>query len=279
LSNCKGPGALTGNTSNYQKEFEQGNYATAFLAYKQLVKKYENKGKNAPDSLYVRAGISALHIDSLSYAKKYLEKVAYKDEVSADVLSATSKMYRKIDNLSKEIRFLEWYQSNYPDGAEHKELKFRLFDTYVESENVEGGLKLWNVFSAIEKQEVQLQEAYLKLNNFSGNSSEANKVGREILKSDSKNIVALEYFANRYYRKAEDLYVSEMTAYKENRTNKQYTRLLSALKTATSDFKKSRDYYQQLFEMTKKSNYAKRLSKIYSRLDNEQKANYYKGFI
>ena len=269
-------GTLKGVEVNYQKEYSDGNYKAAFPVYKKIADYFEQKGKTAPDSIYEKAGISALKIDSLIFAKKYLEKIAYKDETNANVLAHTSMMYRGIDNLSKEIKFLELYFAKNPEGQLATELQSRFFMTYVESENFEQGLALWNSFSTIEKNSIPIMEGYVLLNAMAENITESDKAAKQLLKLEPENTIALEYLANKYYRQAENLYIKEMNAYKDKRTNKQYKILLKALKRATADFKKSRDHYKALYSNSPNKKAAKRLSNIYKRLENEQKSNYYK---
>lgn len=269
-------GTLKGVAIDYQNAYNVGDYKVAFPVYKEIAAYYEQKGKTAPDSIYEKAGISALKIDSLLYAKKYLEKIAYKDEANTNVLAHTSMMYRGIDNLSKEIRFLELYFAKNPEGPIARELQTRFFMTYVESENVEQGLALWNSFTSTEKNSIPILEGYVLLNALAENTTESDKAAKQLLQQDQENTIALEYMANKHYRQAEDLYVKEMNAYKDKRTNKQYKILLKALKQATKDFKQSRDYYELLYTKSPDKKAAKRLSNIYKRLENEKKSDYYK---
>jgi len=155
LSGCSSSkalnGTITGTEADYAQEYRNGNYTLAFPVYKRIVLYYENKGRTPADSIYAKAGISALMVDSIAYAQKYLEKIAYKDEATSEVLANTSKMYRAIDNLSKEIKFLNLYFEKNPSGIEANKLKTRLFLTCSESEDVDKGLQIWNNFSEAEK--------------------------------------------------------------------------------------------------------------------------------
>ena len=89
--------------------------------------------------------------------------------------------------------------------------------------------------------------------------------------------MTLDWISHYYYWKAENSYLTEMKAYKKKRTNKQYAKLLKALKVINSDFKKSRNYFEKLYKISPNKDYAKRLSNVYKRLENKQKAAYYKA--
>jgi hypothetical protein len=66
-----------------------------------------------------------------------------------------------------------------------------------------------------------------------------------------------------------------MKAYEENKTRKQYARLLKAFKIVTVDFKLSLDYYTRLYKLYPRPEYAKYLGNIYARLSDEKNAKYY----
>jgi hypothetical protein len=91
--------------------------------------------------------------------------------------------------------------------------------------------------------------------------------------------MALEWLAEKYYWLAENSYKAEMEAYEKNRTNKQYNQLLKAFETVSANFKTSLTYFKKLYDLDPSGEYATFLSNIYARLDDKEKAEYYKRLI
>ncbi len=56
-----------------------------------------------------------------------------------------AKLYRGIDNLSKELEALDTYQNNYSTGNDISAVKSRLFEIYVETENWDKAKETWPV--------------------------------------------------------------------------------------------------------------------------------------
>ena len=67
-----------------------------------------------------------------------------------------------------------------------------------------------------------------------------------------------------------------MKAYRENRTRKQYAILLEAFKQVSTDFRTSRDYFLRLYKINPDPAYAEYLGNIFTRLEDKEKAAYYK---
>ena len=145
----------------------------------------------------------------------------------------------------------------------------------MESENWKKALNLWPEIKDQAQQDAKLLAGYLIVNKNLENGKLADKLARQIIKLDPDNITALEYNAKKYFWKAENLYVSQMKAYKNNRTTSQYNKLLKAWKKVWPDFRKSRDYFRKLYQLAPKPEYAKFLGNIYKRMDKKQKANYW----
>jgi hypothetical protein len=120
-----------------------------------------------------------------------------------------------------------------------------------------------------------LLAGYLIVNENLENYKTCDKLALQIFELDDENIIALEWYAEKFFQEAENLYVSEMKAYKNNRTTSQYKRLLEALEKVYPAFRKSRNYFLKLYRIDPKPKYAKYLGNIYTRLGEEQKANYY----
>lgn len=277
LSSCAGTSKITSLNESGNTSIEAGDYASALKIWEDEIISQESKNKLADGSIYTNAGKAALKLNQNEKALKYLETARNNGYKSADMYFYLAQGFRAIDNLSKEITALEQYKTNNPTGIQTKEINSRLFETYVESENWEKANVLWTEMGPEAINDIHLKANYILVNAGLNNTKTSLKLAAEVLKSDSKNIIALDWISHYYYWKAENSYLEEMGAYKKNRTNKQYAQLLKALKVINSDFKKSRDYFEKLYKIKPEKDYAKRLSNVYNRLDNKQKSDYYKS--
>ena len=258
-----------------EKAFEQENYTETLQALEQVIESKESRGRNAKGTVYFKAGISALELEQIDKARIYLESAEQNEYASPELYASLAKVYKIIDNLSKEINVLEDYQNKYPDGEKIHEISVRLLETYVESENWNLAVDLWPQIEEQAQSDADLLAGYLIVNKNLENYKTCDKLALQIFELDDENIIALEWYAEKFFQEAENLYVSEMKAYKNNRTTSQYKRLLKALDKVYPTFRKSRDYFLKLYRIDPKPKYAKYLGNIYTRLGEEQKANYY----
>lgn len=256
-------------------KYTEGNYQEALNAYDQIIESKENAGKKAKATVYEKAGLAAFKLEQTDKAQKYLESAKGLQYSSPDLYATLAKIYKAIDNLSKEITALETYHEKYPQGEEIEKINARLLETYVESENWDYAVELWPKIEKQAETDVDMLANYLIVNKNLGNSSTCEELAQKIYKLEPDNIVFLEYYAEKYFWLAENLYVKEMNDYKENRTRSQYNRLLKALDQVWPNYQKSRDLYLKLYKMDPKPEYAKFLAQIYTRYKDEQKAAYY----
>lgn len=259
-----------GNTA-----YNAGNYESALNTYSQIIEKRESTGHKAKAAVYMNAGKAALELNQIDKARKYLESAKELQYSSPELYESLAKVYKTIDNLSKEITALETYHKKYPQGEKISTINARLFETYVESENWDLAIELWPEVETQAQSNNSLLAGYLIVNKNKGNFEICDKLANQLLKKDKNNIAALEYYAVKYFDRADNLYVSEMTTYKNHRTRSQYNKLLKALDKVWPDFKKSRDYFLKLYKLDPKPEYADYLAKIYTRYDDKQKAAYY----
>ncbi len=267
--------AATKLSEDGESAFKEGNYEAALIAWEQIIENREGKGKKAKFTVYVSAGKSALELGQNDKARKYLETAREIGFSSPEMYVSLAKVYKNIDNLSKEITALETYHEKYPQGEKINAINTRLFETYVESENWDLAIDLWPEIETQAQSNTDLLAGYLTVNKNMENTTACDKLARQILKLEASNVTALEWYAEKYFWKAENLYVSEMKAYKNKRTSSQYKKLLKALDEVWPNFRKSRDYFLKLYKIEPKKEYAKYLGKIYTRFDDKQKANYY----
>jgi tetratricopeptide (TPR) repeat protein len=267
--------ATTKLTEEGEIAYQEKNYKAALESLEKVIESKESRGKKAKGIVYFKTGKSALELEQTDKARKYLELAEQTEYESPELYASLAKVYKIIDNLSKEINVLEDYHKKYPNGEKINEITIRLFETYVESKNWDLAVDLWPEIEEKAQNDADLLAGYLIVNKNLGNNSTCNKLALQIFELDDENIIALEWYAKKFYLEADNLYVSEMKAYKNNRTTSQYKRLLNALEKVYPTFRKSRNYFLKLYRIDPKPEYAKYLGDIYTRLGDEQKANYY----
>ena len=267
--------AVTKLADEGQLAYEGENYEAALISWDQLIESTESKGKKAKAPIYYKSGISAFKLDQIDKAQKYLESAKELGYSAPDLYSSLAKIYKTIDNLSKEITALEIYREKYPQGDDINNITARLLETYVESENWDYGIELWPKIEESAKSDINLLATYLLINKGVDNQEKCDELAARIIKLDPNNIITLEYYAEKYFWKAENLYVTEMNAYKNKKTSSQYKKLLKALDQVWPNFSKSREYFLTLYKIDPKPEYAQYLGNIYTRYDDKKKAAYY----
>ena len=258
-----------------QEAYNEGHYKKALKIWSKDIAKYERRHKAAKCPYYTNAGAVAYRLGKTDLARKYLEAAKYTVSKNATTFDLLAKIYRKIDNLSLEIDALEHYVKEYPNGKDIDPYTKRLFVTYVESENWEKGLKLWPRISGEVHDSLSYQLGLLKIYVGLKDDAKALPLARKVLKKDQKNVTALQFLAKHYFWKAEHAYQAENKAYAKNRTRSQYAHLLKAYKVITVEFKKSLDYFRDLYQLKPTSRNATYLGDIYARLSDKAKAAHY----
>ncbi len=255
--------------------FDNANYTAALAGYEQIIREFETEGRTDECPVYGKAGLAAMETGNINKALDYLQMDIYTAFATAETYRGLAGGYRKIDNLSKEIMALKDYISKFPEGEHIDEIRTRLFETYVESENWEFAVELWPQLPDSEKDE-SLISKWFAVNRALENNDQANIISIRLLKINPNHIPALEWQAEMAYDKAESHYQREMEAYEKNKTNRQYKKLLEELKVVTTEFQDAKQRYKKLYDLDPKPEYARYLSNIYVRLNDKEKADYYR---
>jgi len=267
------------NVVNYGQQadadFNAGNFEAALTGYENEMAARKAEKTMADGKIYRNAGLSALELKQTAKAIEYLEVAKYTPAVDAETWAGLAKCYREIDNLSKEMTAIESYIEKYPEGKEINGFRVRLFELYVESQNWQPAFDTWPLIAETAGTQLKLLNDYFKVNRKLGNDQNCDDLAPKMLQLDDKNLVALEWQAKKYYWKAEDFYQAEMKAYEANKTNKQYLKLLESLKLATADFKISLGYFERLYAIDPKPDYANYMGNIYARFDDKKNADFY----
>jgi len=207
--------------------------------------------------VYSQAGKAAFLLKKDTEAEDFLKQAYYKNYADSTMYADMVSIYKKMDNLSKELDALEYF-------------------AYIESENWEKAKTLWPQLNIAIQGNVSILEDYLLVQQKTDDSKGADQTAQLLLKKDKRNQAALKWMAEKYFWEAENRYQKELDAYEKNRTNKQYKQMLTALDVVTAKFKKSLGYYQTLYKYYPSKEYAKYISNIYTRFQDKKNAEYYK---
>ncbi|MBS4014705.1 MAG: hypothetical protein KGZ97_13285 [Bacteroidetes bacterium] len=259
-----------------EEAYTEGNLQQAFDIYENIINSKRDKRQQVEGEFYYRAGMLAYELDNTSKTLEYLDLARHAESIDAEGYLALANTYKKINNLSLEIRRLEDYVENYPESEIILEVKSRLFLALVESMSWQQAEEIWGDLDEISATDEMLIQGYFTLNKAVDNEKLADEYAQKLLNINGTNRNALEWFARKYYNKAAERYNAETKAYEQNRTNRQYAKLLEAWGPIHDDFRKSRDYFEILYKHHPSSEYANFLANIYERLNDDAKARYYK---
>ncbi len=256
--------------------YEAGKQEEALEAYGRLIKAHRDQGREPEGMIYQRAGLLAFALNETAKAIEYLELARHSPAADEKTYSTLAKAYREIDNLSREITMLEKYVEDYPLGPEYKDMQRRYFETLVESLNYQQAYTLWPQLIADPESDEALLTAYMQTLQALGHERQATLKAEEILKVNINNIKALDWLAKRHFRQADNLYRREMQAYEQNRTQRQYARLLEALEVVNTDLRIALDYFKRLYTQDPRGEYASYMANIYERFQDDDNARYYR---
>lgn len=255
--------------------YSSGDFQKALATYEEIIDIKKSQNKRVDSTIYQSAGIAAWELKQADKSIQYLELAKRYNVATSKTYATLAKAFLEKDNLSKEITNLDAYIAKFPQGEEIKSVQKQLFFAYVKSENWDSAYKLWPSIDISTQGELAMLSGYFKVNDKLNNKNQLEKIAQQILKLDSNNIDALEYFAEKYYWLAENSYVKEMKAYQANKTDKQYQQLLAAYKVYFENYRISKDYFLKLYQLLPKPRYATFLGNIFTRYENKEKADYY----
>ena len=275
---CSAPKVLTDYKINAEQAELQGDYEKAVIAWKNYFVQFP--GMNDLDgSVYAQAAETSYKAGEINQAIDWFDQARYRDFASAGMYSTLSEIYRKQNNLSKELSTLEFLKENFQGEVEG--VNSRLFSIYDEIDMTEKALTTWNNMNKEAKSTEPNLEKYFELNKQLGNDEVCDSVSFALLELNPENVNGLEWNATKIYHQAEQRYQREMTKYENNHTRSQYRLLLKELDKVTADFRVSLGYFEKLWELNPdaRSKYAGYMSNIHLRFNDEQKATYYRGFV
>jgi hypothetical protein len=253
------------------------NYSAALNYYEKQIEKAKKNRKLIAGNTYCGAGKASFCLNDNKKALKYFEEATIVKYADIDMYISLLKLYRNIDNLSREIEILESIIAKYPNYKNLKSVKTRLLSTCIESENWELAHKLWKELDGNNSSNIELLDAYLKINRLLKDEDKSIIIAKQLNKIDANNSTALLCLGEQFFWKAENRYQKETKAYEKKKTRRQYAKLLKALDTVTTDFKCSLNYFNKLYKLNPQKKYARFLGNIYARLNDKEKSTYYKN--
>lgn len=276
---CGGPKQTISYQDLAKTSFSEGNYQQALNEFQSYLNEQELKGEEPDSRVYSAMAEAHFNLGNMNEAERYYDWAMTKNAVSQNLISKMTEHYKEIDNLSKEITALEYYQNHFANGRDSLLMKNRLFETYVISENWNKADQLWNDLDENTQSKESYMQMYFDVNKQLEREKECDQLALQLLELNSRNREALEWMAKKYYNLGENRYQSAMSAYNKKKTNKNYNILLKELDQVTADLKKSLKYFEILWEMEDGEQYAIYMANIYARFDDKAKSQYYKSLI
>ncbi len=275
ILSCSSGKQITSTIQEGQTAYQSGQYENALKYYEEVIAYYDQNNQPKECPVYYEAAMASLELMRKEQAIDFFKIDQYSNHTNPETYIELAKLYREKDNLSKELEELETYKTKYPDGSRLSEVKSRLFELYVESQNWEKAESEWNNLPIETVSNTTKLEEYFIVNSALDKDSVCGVIAADLLKIDENNKIGLKWTAEKYFWKAEKRYAAELKAYEANKTNKQYKQLLKALDLVSADFKTSLGYFKKLYLADPEPQYAKYLGDIYNRLDDKKKADYY----
>lgn len=274
VTSCS-PGSKLTQNQQAQKAFEEGKLNESLAIYEAMIATEEASGTVAEKNHYEQAAEVAEALDLSDKAESYYKLAIYHKIASPEVYQKLAKLYRKQGNISKESGVLEPLEQLYPESTAAKEERLRLFQIYIETTQWQKAISLWPPTPQAENNENELN-AYFEAKQALDHQDDLGNIAEQLLVLNPDNKAALEWKAKAYYEKAESRYQKEITAYDQNKTRKQYAKMLEGLDASTADFKKALPIFESLYNDTKNKRFALYIANIYARFGDAGNAEKYR---
>jgi tetratricopeptide (TPR) repeat protein len=272
---CGAPKNLVSYQEAAEAAWNAGDYSKSTQAWRSYFNQFPAVN-DLDGELYARAAQAAWKAGETDQSVAWFDEARYRDFASAGMYSTLAEIFRKQENISRELSALEFLQKNF-DG-EVEDVNARLFTLYSEIDMTDKAVSAWEKMPQAKKDDVEHLHAWFLLNKELENREVCDSLSMFLLDRSPGNVDALEWMARKYYDKAEERYQLQMKKYEENRTRRQYHILLGQLDQVTADFKEALGYFEKLWELNPddRPRYAGYMSNIYVRFHDEDKANYYR---
>ena len=279
LISCGAPKTVVNYQQLASDAMEVDQYSLAIEHLQKYISQQVANEQIIDPKVYAELGKAYFKSEQYEKAEESFDRARDKNYADGEMYVMMSQRYRSIDNLSKEITALEYYRDHLSPTKDSSQMRNRLFETYVISENWQKAENTWSLMDSTTKEKGSYLQYYFDLKRELEDKEACDALAEKLLNIYPKSGEALEWLAKKYYYLAENRYQSSMETYNEKKTNKQYKILLKELDMVTADFKKSLKYFEPLWEMEDGKKYAVYLANIYARFDDKKKSDYYKSFL
>lgn len=274
---CGTPKVVVNYKANAEQAEQAGNFEAAVTAWNNYFNQKTQSGEEIEGNSYAQAAKSAFKADMYQEATDWFEQAKYDGYADADMQLMLSEIYNSRNNLSKELEALENYSETFsPDNIQ---VNKRLFNIYYDIDMYDKALAVWNRIPNDSIKSEALVENFFLIHKKRENEEVADSVSQVLLELNPYNVNALEWNAMKYYWLAENHYRREMKKYEQNKTGLQYVLLRKELKQVTADFRKSLDYFENLWEINPGKKYAPYMANIHTRFDEDEKSAYYRKYL
>jgi tetratricopeptide (TPR) repeat protein len=279
LVSCGAPKQVINYSQLAENAYQSGEYQQSINQWQQYIENQESNSLEINPKAYAEMAKAYFQLEQYEKAEQYFDRARNKNYADEEMYVMMSERYRMIDNLSKELTALEYYRDHFAGGTDSVQMRNRLFETYIESENWKPAQATWQKMDEESQQSEVYLQMYFEMNKELEQNGKCDEISLQLLAINAQNKDALDWQARKYYNLAENRYQSAMAAYNKKKTTKNYKILLKELDLVTSDFKEALKYFEPLWEMEDGKKYASYLANIYVRFDDKKKADYYKSFI
>ncbi len=260
---------------NAAAAFDAGNYKLALADYETLVSLWNETNPREENPYLDKAGHAAFEMGDTEKAIGYFTESMFYGTATISTYTKLIAHYREVANFSRELMTIEGLMEAFPEHAVTQDYQQRLFEMYTEAEQWQEAERQWEMIGG--EKDLALLEKYFLVSRQLDNRERADSLANVIIAADPNNAAALEWRATQHFNRAEQRYNAEMKAYEQNRTRRQYAQLLEGLEVANENYRKARDIFERLYRKSPEKRYAAYLYNIYSRFEDNEKANYYRS--
>lgn len=275
LMGCGAPKVLVSNKTNAESAGSSGDFAAAVKSWEQYFN--ETPIEEVAGADFATAAKAAYKSGNPVQAVNWFDQARYKNYSDFEMYFTLAQIFRKQENLSKELTSLEYIKEHYPEQS--GQIHNRLFELYREINLTDKALDVWERMDAAEKSSLSALTGYFEIQQSLKDSVVCDSLAQVILDKNPLQLESLEWLAAKYYWMGENRYQREMNKYNANKTNRQYRILLKELDKSTADFKKSLTYLEKLWKINPGEKYAGYFTNIYARFGDEKKVKYYEKYL
>ena len=238
-----------------------------------------NSGSKATPEEYVRAALKSYSEKNYILSAIWFDEARQANYSSPEMYSTIALIYRNLNDQNEELKAMNYYLLNYPDGKETGSMRERIFILISAGKNEDRINASWNALADSSRKKESLLNTYFLLQKGKNNKESCDTLAKSLLAANPKHIAALEWLGEKYYWMGENLYQQSLKKYQQNKTGLQHLTLTKEFENVSVDFNKSLNYFNNLWEISHNARYASFLANIHARFKNAQKAEYYRSFI